>query len=341
MNYVILSVEQRGKLIGKWEEGATYIALAEEFSVSESTVRGIVKRYKERDTIQRKNGSGRKTLLTDRDVRVLVRNVKASPYTPLTKHAQVLASVTGVPVSRKTISLRLKDNGLSSCSAARTLLLSKTNTNKRLIWAQAHDWSTEEWGRVAYSDESRFSQFSDGNVRVIRPKGARYDPKYTVPTVKQCSSVMVWGCFWRGGVGPLFILTEIMDQDVYVNTLSKCFFSWKKSIRASHNVDLLLLGDNARPHKGGYATWWKRMTGIETVDWPAQSPDLNPIENLWGIIKRRLQERGHIFSNMNMLVETLREEWNKIEPDLCRRLSDGMIDRVRKTVDNKGHSIGK
>ena len=233
----ILNVEQRGELVGRRKAGATYATLAREFGVSLSTVRGILKRYEERGTVQRKEGSGAKPRLTDRDVRSLVRNARASPWSSLTAHSQALASVSGTAVSRKTVARRLKDHGLQSRVAAKTPLLNKANKDRRLIWAQEHDWPAEEWGKVVYSDESRFSQFSDGHMRVICPKGTRFDPEYTIPTVKQCTSVMVWGCFWRGGVGPLAVVTKTMDQNVYINTLSIHFIDWKKSIQDIFETD--------------------------------------------------------------------------------------------------------
>ena len=337
----ILSVEQRGEIIGRRKAGATYATLAREFGVSLSTVRGITKRYEERGTVKRKEGSGAKPLLTDRDVRSLVRNARAAPWSSLTTHAQALASVTGVAVSRKTVARRLKDRGLQSRVAAKTPFLNRVNEGRRLLWAQDHDWPAEEWGKVVYSDESRFSQFSDGHMRVIRPEGTRFDPEYTIPTANQCTSVMVWGCFWRGGVGPLVVLDKTMDQDVYIDTLSTHFIDWKKDIQDIHETDLLLLEDNARPHKGERAAEWKRLHGIKTVDLPAQSPDLNPIENIWGIIKKRLQQRRVVFSNMRELVEALREEWHGICPSMCQRLSDSMLERAKKVLDTKGHSIGK
>ena len=83
------------------------------------------------------------------------------------------------------------------------------------------------------------------------------------------------------------------------------------------------------------------MHGIKTVDLPAQSPDLNPIENIWGIIKQRLQQRRVVFSNVNELIRALHEEWYGICPSTCQRLSDSMVERVKKVLNTEGHSIGK
>ena len=66
----------------------------------------------------------------------------------------------------------------------------------RLKFARTHlDWSVADWGRVLWSDESKFNLFSSDGIRYVRrPLGQRNNPKYQVPTVKHGGgSVMVWG----------------------------------------------------------------------------------------------------------------------------------------------------
>ncbi|KAI6655581.1 hypothetical protein LOD99_2080 [Oopsacas minuta] len=74
--------------------------------------------------------------------------------------------------------------------------------------------------------------------------------------------------------------------------------------------------------------------------WPGNSPDLSPIENLWAVVKQSLSEMPSA-TNLEMLEKNLKTVWSNINPDLLRKLIDGMPARMRKCVDLKGGYIGK
>ena len=75
----------------------------------------------------------------------------------------------------------------------------------------------------------------------------------------------------------------------------------------------------------------------QTLSWPAQSPDLNPIENLWNVIKRKMD--GHKPSNKAELLEFLWQEWHKVTQQQCERLVESMPRRMKAVIENQGYSI--
>ena len=94
--------------------------------------------------------------------------------------------------------------------------------------------------------------------------------------------------------------------------------------------------DNAPCHTARSIKVWMEDHQIKTLSWPAQSPDLNPIENLWNVIKRKMD--GHKPSNKAELLEFLRQEWHKVTQNQCERLVESMPRRMKAVIKNQGYS---
>jgi DDE superfamily endonuclease len=70
--------------------------------------------------------------------------------------------------------------------------------------------------------------------------------------------------------------------------------------------------------------------------WPAQSPDLNPIEHLWGVLKRRLARHEHPPSGIHELWERIEDDWEAIPAEECQKLIESMPRRVQAVLKAKG-----
>ena len=77
-----------------------------------------------------------------------------------------------------------------------------------------------------------------------------------------------------------------------------------------------------------------RKLKVKVMDWPSTSPDLNPIEHLWGILKRKVEERK--VSNIHQLRDVIMEEWKRIPAATCAALVNSMPKRVKAVLDNDG-----
>ena len=93
--------------------------------------------------------------------------------------------------------------------------------------------------------------------------------------------------------------------------------------------------DNDPKHTSGAAYEFLDSRGIDYLDWPACSPDLNPIENLWAILKRRMSHRK--CRNEDELWECVQEAWYDIPVEEVRSLIDSMQRRCRAVIEKKGY----
>ena len=83
-------------------------------------------------------------------------------------------------------------------------------------------------------------------------------------------------------------------------------------------------------------TEWLEKEKVKVLKWPSQSLDLNPIENLWEALKRKVS--GHNVRNKGQFLEILKETWESISPEIIKTLIGSMPRRLREVIKNKGYA---
>ncbi len=102
---------------------------------------------------------------------------------------------------------------------------------------------------------------------------------------------MVWGAMSSAGVGPLCFLRSKVNTAVYQEVLEH--FMLPAADQLYGDADSIFQQDLAPAHSAKATSTWFKDHGIPVINWPANSPDLNPIENLWGIVKRKMRYARH------------------------------------------------
>ena len=169
---------------------------------------------------------------------------------------------------------------------------------------------------------------------VWRTLREEFDSKCTVSTVKHFGgSVMIWGWFNRRGVGKLCVLDCIMNRFYYRDILEQSLFpsiDHFKFEQESHFVH-----DNDPKHTSGLVKHWLKQKTIQTLPWPPFSPNLNPIENLWDELERRVGKRQP--KNLQEVELQLTQEWNNIELSVLDKLVVSVASRLYERVKMKGY----
>ena len=163
--------------------------------------------------------------------------------------------------------------------------------------------TTINWHQVIWSDESPYVLRFNGRKLVWRAGNERYSIACISGTVKHDIKIMVWGCFTAHGVGNLCLVEGIMEQVQYRRIL-------KDRLDPSHRrlfpaKAWFFQQDNDPKHTANTTKQYFIDNQIPVLPWPSQSPDLNPIENLWSILDHKLRNRRP--QNKEQLFEALQE----------------------------------
>ena len=307
--------------------------------VCERTVQRLIKQYKESGetlTPVPKPKTGRPKKITRRTGKVLNRQVTDNPRCTARELKETNPQLLG-GVSLRSVQQFLHDElGYRSYRARRKPLLSKQQKEKRIKFAKKYsEWSVEDFRHILWSDEATFTVTGGGYDRVYRrPDSDALDPKYTTKTVKHPDSVMVWGCFSYYGVGDLVILPKNVkvNQAVYLELLCDHLPDSFEKTKAK-----VFMQDGAPCHTAKTVTTWLKDCEVNYFsDWPGNSPDINPIENLWSIIKRRLRDLDT--SSVPKLVAAIEQLWATLPPSHLQNLADSVPRRLREVLKRKGNT---
>jgi len=207
------------------------------------------------------------------------------------------------------------------------------------MWCGARrGWSLKDWKRVVWSDECRIELWQGSRDRRIRrTKLERFHPDCIAPTVKHGGgSLMVWACFRWNKLGPIIVVDGTMDSRKYIDILENQLCPFWKNMKRQRS-SLWFQDDGAPCHRSGFVKNWKIENGIKALPWPAQSPDLNPIEHLWNIVKRKIQKRRPLPRNLDQLKDAIYEEWRSIDGLILKKLVSSMPSRIQYVIRRKGY----
>ncbi|GFV39527.1 transposable element Tcb2 transposase [Trichonephila clavipes] len=215
-------------------------------------------------------------------------------------------------ISRKTVARCLKGGGLYARRPVVCVPLTRQHRTARLQWCREHhNWTEQDWAYVLFSDESRFSLSSDCRRQLIwRESGTAYRPENIQEKDRYpACSIMVWA-------------------DIMINGRTCLHVVANGTMTGQRYIDEVLL-----PHD------CLDSESIQRLVWPARSPDLNPIENVWDALGSQVAGRNYPPTNKNTLIRALTEEWDKLPQQLLDNVVQSMVRRVECCIALHGGHI--
>lgn len=318
-------------------EGRSYRYVAGVLGVHHTTVIRAVQRFRETGTYTRRPGQGRHRATSQRDDNFLRLNVLRNRTSTSRSLNNLIREVRHINISDRTVRRRLHEANLSNRRPATGPLLTRQHRVSRLRFARQYSgWNLNDWRRVLFTDETRIGLRSpDGHCRVWRRDGERFAQACISPREPFAGgSLMFWGGIAYDACTELVPLPRpALNARRYVLEI---FEEHVVPFALFIGADFLLMHDNARPHVALDVIQYLNDVGITTLDWPPRSPDMNPIEHVWDMSKRRIRQRNPPPRILAELEQAAREEWENIPQETFQNLIRGMPRRLQAVIAVRG-----
>jgi transposase len=323
-----LSEFDRGQIIAYMDQGMSATEIGKKVGRDRSTISRFMKNPLHYGTTKR---PGRPRTLDDRSVR---RVLKASSSGMLS--ANQIRTEQRIPLTTRSVQNIIAASPHMKYEKRKMHpKLDLKHVSARLSWAESKISWTKEWQRIIFSDEKKFNL--DG------PDGWQYywhdlrkEPQSFSKRVQGGGSVMVWAAFGYKGKSELAFMTGRKNAAAYQRVLEEYLLPCGQPIGGN---SWQFQQDNAPIHTAGTTKQWLLQHNIRALQWPSRSPDLNPIENVWGSLARRVYDSGRQYDSIDALKAAIKIAWQQIGMPELQNLVNSMPKRIVQLLKKNGKSI--
>lgn len=148
--------------------------------------------------------------------------------------------------------------------------------------------------------------------------------------------IMVWGAFCSRGTLDLAFVSSKMNSIEYQQVLQTNLLPFTRRFR---HQKFIYQQDNATVHVSASTKAWLSSKKIDVMDWAPCSPDLNPMENIWGLLVRRIYQNNKQFQSVRELKSAILEAWQNIDVVCITNLIESMPNRIFSVINKNGNHV--
>jgi len=323
-----LTIAERAQIIAQFNEGYSISAISRNLNTSRSSVRFWIRREGEEGSLLDRRRSGRRPALSNNDREFMRREYETNGFIPTNYFAEIF------DVSAQTIRSHLHHMGLHHRHYAKKMYLTDAHRLARLNFAREHlDF---DWSNTIFCDEKTFKSNQHGHL--WRYNSTRYRDDHVIPNRESGQiSVNIWGWMSADGVGELCSLPPRATAVNYIDVLQSAMLPTVRNVYPESKVPQLdFVQDNCSIYNARIVrAWFRSHTDLKVIPWPSRSPDLNPIEHLWGLMVQRWSHQNErtkeaLINHCNIIWEEMRGT------DICLRLVNSMRSRLLDVIEANG-----
>ena len=316
------------------------LEIAKTFSHSKRWAYHILKKYDTEGNSKTVHQRGRKRKTTEEQDGELLDHVLKNRRTSQCKVAILMQNKENFPkLSRRTVGNRLKEAGIKN-QLAIVDELTETHKQKRVDWCLEHQAylqvQPDYFEKTVISDEAKFC-LGPGRIGIyVFPGEKRHDAALQVKNLaNRKSGIMVFGVIAANGEKLLITVPGKITAIVYRDILKEKVLPFLEKIEKDYRYQQ----DNAPVHTAKIVKEFLMEQSVLTMHWPAKSPDLSVIENVWALMKQWLSKLLNPPKNLKELQEKIYEAWEVVvTPELCRELFASIPRRLADCI-HKGARI--
>lgn len=292
--------------------------------VSRTNVKRKYQMYKNLTSLEDTRGPGRPQILKPSHFLAIGQYFRHNPSLSIKDLKKMLFEKHDVDISYRALRRALKSRDYVQKCATETVILTPAHIKARLEFVKKN--KKRDWKKVIFSDEATF-QLGPQTKRLWAKKGqTRKIPKMKFPT-----KIMVWGAISYEKKLNLQVCVGILKSDNYQGILNRSLIPFLRSEATSDHV---FMQDNAPIHKSRSTLAFLNSKNVNLLDWPPCSPDLNPIENVWKMMKDVVHKKRP--KTKIQLEAAIKSAWAELDQEKIKSLIDSMPRRVKDCLAAKG-----
>jgi transposase len=306
-----------------------YSEIAREVGCSRDAVKNVLNRYEATGSVEDLPGRGRKRKFSEKETKKIIKKSKKGKFAP------EIARECRKKVSTRTVQRQLKRGGVKYFKIKKIEKLTQAHMERRVEYS--NEMKGYEWNRVLFSDEKTFYLGAS-------PEYAWQDPENRIEEeiTSYPEKLNVWGAIGKYMKTKLYYFNENLKTDLYTKILNHCLdekrLTFSPTCPKKVRENWYFLQDNARYHTSAKSMKKiEEMVGDHYIEHPAKSPDLNPMEDMWSYLDRKVKQAR--CKTMKSLKRTLTQAWSNLDWKYVAKSVNSMDRRLQQCIDVGGRRL--